>query len=195
MYPEHNPVGLDIQFDTEPNSTMWNEFLARLAAAGWDMKAALGATPERSRMWFAEHTISSTLLHVLASDSSALVRRLVADSAYTTPIDLEVLAHDADVNVRRSVALNYNVPQGTLTRLAQDKDSRVRRVVALHPHVTSDLLSFLALDDDPHVRRSVATNLSTNLSLIQKLSDDQDNTVRCVARARLNWLQAGSRKG
>lgn len=185
MNPEHLPVDLDMQFDAEPDEAMWSAFLARLAEADWNIHKALQTTPETSRMWFARHTITSTLLHTLASDLSAFVRRAVADSAYVAPEDLDILAHDADVFVRYRVALSCNVSCGTLALLGRDKSNLVRRAVALHPRATSAMLSLLAQDDNPMVRRSAITHPNVDPNLFWTLRNDPDSQVRHAARTRL----------
>lgn len=192
MHPERYPVGLDIQFDVEADAGMWNMFLDRLAAAEWDMQAALNALPEWTRMWFAEHTISFSLLHKLMSDSSASVRREVADSPYTTPADLDILARDADEMVRCYVAQNVNTSLTTLASLAQDRSSRVRCSAALHPHATSAMLRHLAHDDNPFVRLNAITHPAADPSLFWSLRNDPNSRVRRAARTR---LEARRRQG
>lgn len=181
---------LDWQFDAEVDENLWDNFLQRLTDVEFNLKTALDNSPEWVRIWFAWHSISATLLHMLASDSSVSVRRFVADNACTTPLDLDKLADDTDVVVRSNVALSINVSQSTLTRLVQDRSSRVRRAVALHPRATSAMLSLLAQDDNPMVRCSVASHPSTDLSTLSALCRDANSSVVQAAREALNARRA-----
>ncbi|MBI2995516.1 MAG: HEAT repeat domain-containing protein [Candidatus Melainabacteria bacterium] len=136
-------------------------------------------------------------LEILLHDSNENVRSSVAQHPNASIKILKHLSGDESVLVRRALVKNENTPSEILLKLSQDE--RINRYntfqsdeymgfavgLASHKNTPTVVLAKLSQNYFPVVRETVGQNPSTPIDVLKKLLKDDFETVRDIARKRL----------
>lgn len=123
----------------------------------------------------------TSILSVLAKDSSDLVRYAVAKNQSTPQKILEKIARKQSEDTKtRELAIKRIKDGKILAELAKDSKVRIRMKVASHSDTPREVLEMLAKDSSNFVRQEVATNQNTPESALTMLANDEQIAVREV---------------
>jgi hypothetical protein len=119
-------------------------------------------------------------------------RYLLAGAAAPLEV-LTVLAGDTSARVRRRIAENQHVPAPLLIQLAQDPDPDVRLALADNSSTPQEIVIALAKDEHVDVRFGLAENYRAPLAVLHMLADDSNPYVAARALKTLGAVEAGVR--
>jgi hypothetical protein len=120
-------------------------------------------------------------------------RYLLAGSSDTAIEILIALAGDTSARVRRRVAENPHAPTSLLIKLAQDADPDVRLALAENSSTPEEIIRALAKDEHLDVRFGLAENYRAPLVVLHMLVDDNNPYVAARAEKTLGAVEAGVR--
>jgi len=125
------------------------------------------------------------------TDSSAAVRRHVAENSRTPLHCLTVLAKDACSDVRVAVAENRYTPKWLLEEFLFNDDEDLRYSMAENSALPKDLLETLTQDENPYVAhraKCTLTRLTPAKSklLHMKRFEDVDETIERIWQVRIS---------
>ncbi|MCM0673446.1 hypothetical protein NCC78_01730 [Micromonospora phytophila] len=140
-------------------------------------RAADGSEDARLASALDPATPQMTLID-LASDPSAVVRKVVADRTDAPAQALRPLTRDHDRQVREAVARNPSASVGNLLRLVKDDDRWVRWAVAGNPACDESVRRVMSEASDKELRGLLAEMRELEPELAARLIDDVSPEVR-----------------
>jgi len=128
-----------------------------------------------------------SLLELLASNTNASIRQIVAAKSNTPLTALErLLNEESDETFLKQLARNSSLTPELLARLAEHPNPEVRRHLIYNKSLTPELWQQLAADGEKSVRGAIANFADSPIAVIETLAGDEEIEVRAILAANAN---------